>query len=137
MTLPVQRKRHPELMLVLVDVGADHLSRRSELRRCEKRRSALENVVDTAELSDLTTQPNQLGTLIGRCPGPVAGIDVVTFDPAAHYVAQSGRALWRNRGSGSVRSAALQCRLPRSMALIRHAIWHHRGVSAACVRPEA
>ena len=28
----------------------------------------------------------------------------------SNYVAQSGRALWRNRGSGSVRSAALQAR---------------------------
>ena len=25
------------------------------------------------------------------------------------------------------------CRLPRSMARIRHAIWHWSGVSAACV----
>src|SRR5664279_4911886 len=28
----------------------------------------------------------------------------------SNYVAQSGRALWRNRGSGSVRAAALQAR---------------------------
>ena len=73
----------PELVPVLVDVRADHLSRRSSSAAAKNADCRLQNLVGAAQFSDLTAQPDQFRMLVGGRARPGAGVDLGPLDPAA------------------------------------------------------